>query len=109
MQKKYVKFSLKRNFYFDDSPRSQNLRVWESISPKNILIFPEDFFDFKMDSTDKQSIINLWRYNSKGYASGVFREYQTCFYSYFILISNIICIWQAVISWELNRLFIISV
>ena len=47
---------------------SQNL--WSSglISQKTILIFPKNFLDFRLDTVEKQSFINLNSDSSKSYA-----------------------------------------
>ena len=56
---------------YDDSTNCQNLLNCGSISPKTVLNFPKNFLDFRFESVEKQSIINLSSYSSRSYASVV--------------------------------------
>ena len=50
---------------------SQNLKSCGSIFLKALLIFPKDFLDFRLDTAQKQDIINLSSYGRMSYASVV--------------------------------------
>ena len=56
-------------YSFDDLIDCQNLWCCGSISLKTILIFHKNFLNFRLDTIEKQDIINFSSYNSKGYAS----------------------------------------
>ena len=62
-------------YSFDDSTSSQNLRSCESISLKTILIFPQNFPNFRSDTIEKQDIINFSGNSSKSYASVVLWDF----------------------------------
>ena len=49
----------------------QNLWFCWLVFPKNILILPQNFLNFFFDVVEQQSVIILWRYESKGYTSVV--------------------------------------
>ena len=56
----------------------QNLRGG-LISPETILIFPKNFLNFRFDTVEKLSIINLSSYRSKSYASVVLGDSEVTF------------------------------
>ena len=59
-----------------------NLRYCESISTKAILIFP-NFLDFRLDTIEKQSIIYLSSYSSKGFAPVILSDSEVTFLVHF--------------------------
>ena len=58
-------------YSLDESMHSQILWSYGLISPKTMLIFPENFLNFRFDMVEKQNIVNLSSYRSKSYASVV--------------------------------------
>ena len=63
----------------DVSTNSQNLRNCRPFSPKTVLIFPENFHNFKSIAIGIQGIIILSCYSSKGYASVVLSDSGVAF------------------------------
>ena len=59
---------------------SQNLWSGGSSSPKTVLIFPKNFLDFRFDTVEKESIINLNSYRSKSYATVVLNDSEINFF-----------------------------
>ena len=41
----------------------QNLKSWESIFPKAVLIFPKNFLNFRSNKSEKPTIVNLYSYS----------------------------------------------
>ena len=66
-------------YFFDDSMDSQNAWCCRLISLKTILIFIEYFLDFRLDMSEKVSIINLSSYCNKSYASVVYCDSKVVF------------------------------
>ena len=76
--------------------------VEDFFSPKTVLIYPKNIFDFRFDAIAKQSIINLSRYRSKNYVYVVLGDSEItclrkeedeafCSYLYCILFINNSC------------------
>ena len=59
-------------YSFDDLMNIQNLWRFRSISPKSVLILPKNFLNFRLDTIEKQGIINRSSYSSKSHVSEVF-------------------------------------
>ena len=66
-------------YSFDDSVNDQNLWIWVTISPKAVLIFSKNFFDFGMDMIEKLGIVNFSSYSSKISASVVLSDSKVTF------------------------------
>ena len=49
-------------YSFDDSTKSLNLKGCGLISPKAVLIFPDNFVSFRSDTIEKYGVINLCSY-----------------------------------------------
>ena len=66
-------------YSFGDSTNCQNLKNYGSISQKIVLIFPEKFLNFRSDTIEKQSTINLDSYIYKSNASVVLCDSEVTF------------------------------
>ena len=67
--------------------------IYEPISLKAVLIFPKNFLDFRLDTTEKHGLIKLRSYNNENYAFIVLSDYQLTFHEegpFFIIIIQLL-------------------
>ena len=64
---------------FNDSISTQNLRSCGSISRKAVLIFPKNFFNFRLGTIEKQGKINLSSYSNKSYVPVILSDSKVSF------------------------------